>query len=567
MSSLSRRSPARGPGLALQIFIFFVLPLTALLLLIAFSSQMLHQQAMRSLVGQRDGRTARLAAQSVDAQLARRSQAVSLLALNLADGVAPAALPLAAKALQADFEGGLAVFDAAGNPLAPQGKLASWDPTALQDVLSRAGPEPLFSTPPANSGAARPWVLIGVAAPDRRVVVGAFSPASLVEAALGNVLPPQSGVVVYVIDASRRPLYQSGLCSSSTPCTEHPAIAEAFQGQSGITYVQAPGGEHVVAFSPVSSTRWALVTEEPWEVVDTPGLRATQYAPLALLVPALILALVALWFGVRQIVQPLQALEAKAADLAWGQYAPIEQPVGGIAEIRRLQTELIHLAQKVKAAQQSLHSYIGAITSGQEEERRRLARELHDDTLQALIALNQRLQLASLARMEPATASTLAELQTLADQTIANLRRFTRALRPVYLEDLGLVTALEALAREVSQAGNVPIDFRQIGPERRLTPEVELALYRLAQEMLNNVIHHAQASQATLALAYSPENVMLTVSDAGCGFMVPDNPAEFAPSGHFGLLGMHERAELIGAQLDIRSAIGQGTQISVTLTG
>ena len=209
------------------------------------------------------------------------------------------------------------------------------------------------------------------------------------------------------------------------------------------------------------------------------------------------------------------------------------------------------MARKVKAAQQSLHSYIGAITSGQEEERRRLARELHDDTIQSLIALKHRVELAQLASNNGSSEASLVEVVSLTEKTIENVRRQTRALRPIYLEDLGLVTALEMLARETSQAANIPVDFQRLGTENRLNPNAELALYRMAQEALNNVIRHAQASQANLGISFTSQEVTLQVSDNGRGFDVPNSPAEFAPGGHFGLLGMYERAELIGARLEI----------------
>jgi signal transduction histidine kinase len=109
------------------------------------------------------------------------------------------------------------------------------------------------------------------------------------------------------------------------------------------------------------------------------------------------------------------------------------------------------------------------------------------------------------------------------------------------------------------------VDFHHQGDERRLPPEVELALYRMAQEALSNVTRHAQASQASVSAIFEPEVVSLEVSDNGQGFEVPRGPAEFAPRGHFGLLGLHERAELIGARLDIRSAPGRGARIRVSL--
>jgi signal transduction histidine kinase len=555
----------RRPGLTQQIFLFFVIPLAALLLLAAFGSQALHQQAMRSMVGERDERTARLAGLAVDAQLERRAQAVRLLALNWAQGATPASVAAAAKTLATDFDGGVALWDADATQLAGPSPFTALPPDDLKAFLAQAGPEPSFSAPIAGANAGEHWVVVAVAAPDHRIVAGAFSSAGLVQAALADTLSPPTGVIVYVIDAQHRLLYQSGACTASQPCTENPAVAEAFQGRSGLIYLPTSTDEHVVAYSAIRAAQWAIVVEEHWQSVDSPSLNATQYTPLVLLVPALVLALATLLFGVRQIVQPLQALEARAADLAWGKFDTITQPVGGIAEVRRLQTELIHLAQKVQTAQHSLHSYIGAITIGQEEERRRLARELHDDTLQALIALNQRLQAAGLAPTDPATTALVAELQALAGQTIADLRRFTRALRPIYLDDLGLVTALEALAREMSQSSGVAIAFRQAGVEFRLAPQVELALYRLAQEALNNVAHHAHASQANLGLNFDTKLATLAVSDNGQGFSVPDNPAEFAAGGHFGLLGMQERAELICAQLHIVSQTGQGTEVTVTV--
>ncbi|NOH01875.1 MAG: sensor histidine kinase [Chloroflexi bacterium] len=244
---------------------------------------------------------------------------------------------------------------------------------------------------------------------------------------------------------------------------------------------------------------------------------------------------------------------------------PSEEPVGGISEIQHLQAELTEMSRKVRAAQDGLHDYIGAITSAQEEERTRLARELHDDTIQAVIALKQRLQLAQKTVKDQAGKQSLKELETLAEQTIENLRRLTRALRPIYLEDLGLVTALEMLARETSQNNHLAVDFQKTGRERRLSREVELSLYRIAQEALNNTVKHSNASRANLKIAFEDSEIQMEVGDNGDGFAVPNSPTEFAPAGHFGLLGVHERADLIGARLELESALGKGTRLKVRL--
>lgn len=306
--------------------------------------------------------------------------------------------------------------------------------------------------------------------------------------------------------------------------------------------------------------------EEAYQIATDPALELTLVAPLVL-IPPLLFSATALWFTTTQIVRPLQRLESRAAALAWGHFDAIQEPVGGIPEVQHLQMELVGMARKVQIAQEGLRDYIGAITSAQEEERARLARELHDDTIQAVIALKQRLQLARKSVQDTNGQQALQELEALAVQTIENLRRLTRALRPIYLEDLGLVTALEMLAQETSQASSLSVEFRRTGEERRLAREVELSLYRIAQEALNNVIRHSEATRAELSIHYGAAEIVLTILDNGKGFIVPASPAEFALNGHFGLLGIHERASLIGAQLDVESGLGQGTRLRVVLKG
>ncbi len=311
----------------------------------------------------------------------------------------------------------------------------------------------------------------------------------------------------------------------------------------------------------------AMQAQLPQDVARTasdPALELTLVAPLVL-IPPLLFAVAALWFGARQIVRPIQQLQTKTAALAGGDFRPIQQPVEGIAEVRHLQMALADMSRKVQAAQDGLRDYIGAITAAQEEERARMARELHDDTIQAVIALKQRVQLAERSVSEAEARGSLEELETLAEQTIENLRRLTHALRPIYLEDLGLVPALQMLAREGGQGHGLEMTFRQTGRERRLSGEAELALYRITQEALNNVIRHSQATQAGLEVAYSEQGLRITVKDNGVGFSVPAAPTEFAPSGHFGLLGMRERAQLVGARLDVQSRRGSGTELAVWL--
>jgi signal transduction histidine kinase len=108
------------------------------------------------------------------------------------------------------------------------------------------------------------------------------------------------------------------------------------------------------------------------------------------------------------------------------------------------------------------------------------------------------------------------------------------------------------------------IEFRLTGEEHRLEAQTELSLYRMAQESLNNAIHHAEASHILIELHYSTKEIELQISDNGEGFLVPENPGAFAKIGHFGLLGISERADLMGAKLTIHSSPGKGTIVSIS---
>ena len=553
-------------GLIPQFVIMIILPVMLLLVIIPLGSLTLHQSAMRDLVAERDERTARSVARAIGEQLNHRATAMQSLMLRLGDRVSPAEVLATSGFLLPDFDGGLAFYTANGNQLAAVGNRQILTGRDLTDLLGRATPESIFSAPLTDSTTGEVFLMIAASTDRTTIAVGTFSVTVVARSTLADAFITGGEASAFVIDQHYQAVYQTGTLPLSRPGAEHPGIKEALRGESGTTYMQQTAGnsEHVVAYSPIAPLGWALVIEEQWDHVASPLLRTTQFAPL-ILIPPFFLSLVTLWFGVRQIVRPLQTLATRATALAWGHFEAIEEPVDGIAEVRRLQTELIHMAHKVKAAQESLRDYISAITAGQEDERRRLARELHDDTLQALIALNQRTQLARLSLADSPASAQLAEIQELTEQTIANLRRLTRALRPIYLEDLGLVTALEMLARETSQNTKLPVAFHRIGQERRLSSEVELALYRMTQEALSNVARHAHASQVSLTVQFKPETVTVTVADNGRGFVIPETPSAFAKQGHFGLLGLQERAELVAARLSIQSAPGHGTQVTIDL--
>ena len=556
-------------GFTLQLFLFIVIPLTILVLGVAFGSQTLHHDAMRSLVGDRDLRTVRAAANSLERDVSHVSETIQILARSLDGNSDFNSLILTPAEISSTFDGGLALFATNGSLIQSSSSKIDWKNLPNQipasfETASRPS-TPIFSSSISSGADSNPYIFVSTITTQNEILVGAFLPGQMIEKSIVNLVGSGQTTFLVISPASVTGrfdvLYHTGPLKVDEIVPTHPGIQEVMNGESGIDYFQSSDGEHVAAFSPVSPVGWGLVIEEGWEDISNPYLVNTQSAPL-ILVPVFLLALLAIWFGARRIVTPLQKLEKQAANLAAGDFDAINPPVGGIEEIRNLQAELIDMADKLKTAQQTLHNYIGAITAGVESERKSLARELHDDTIQALIALNQRIQLALLNTPKEKN-SPMSELQSLVEQTMTNLRRMIRGLRPIYLEDLGLVASLEMLVREIEQSSNLPIAFTTRGQEQRLDPKSEMSIYRMVQESLNNVVHHAHASQAWVDLEFVENRLFVKIRDNGKGFEAPSNPAEFPQKGHYGLLGLSERADLLHAELVIKSMPGEGTTVLI----
>ncbi|MFZ3079082.1 MAG: ATP-binding protein [Bellilinea sp.] len=556
----------RWRGFTLQLFLLTILPLTILVFGAVFLSQSLHHQAMVQLVGDRNLRAVRAATDALSMQLERKVYSLRTAARILEAGATLAGDSPALDLIGAEFNGGLGLYDvqdALISSLNGRDYLQSLPASQSNFWVQIKATQPqsaILMTDAQFPGGTLVW--IGLKLSDDRILVGGFSPEQVIQQTVASILTTNQARML-VVNQAGEVLYYSGDRATLGQPLDLPGVAEALNGESGVNTVASQHGDLVTAFSTIPQAGWALVLEENWEEIATPFLNTTQSAPL-LLAPLLVLALIALWFGARQIIQPLQELEVKASRLARGDFVSIRKPVGGIAEIRHLQNVLSSTADGLESAQDALRGYIGAITAGVEKERRGLARELHDDTLQALIALNQRFQLARASAATDEERASITQLQQMTEQTIANLRRIVRGLRPIYLEDLGLAAALEMLAKESTQVGRTPVKFEVSGESHRLAPEVEVALYRMAQEALSNAQQHAQAFQIWLQLRFTPETVTLTISDDGAGFEVPEMPDVYARQGHFGLLSLTERAELIGGDLKIWSG-GKGTKIEVTV--
>ncbi|MCJ7521943.1 MAG: PAS domain S-box protein [Dehalococcoidia bacterium] len=218
-----------------------------------------------------------------------------------------------------------------------------------------------------------------------------------------------------------------------------------------------------------------------------------------------------------------------------------------------------------KRMRENLSFYLQQVTMAQEEERKRIARELHDDTIQALIVLSR--QLDDLAcRTSDLSQDDKLLLEGLWQQTnsiMEGLRRLSQDLRPAALDRLGLLPALEWLASDVGKLSGLNVQVETDGAERRLAPEVELVLFRIVQEALRNVWRHSQATSAQVLVEFQDGKTMITVKDNGKGFQLQSPMGDLTKTGKLGLAGMKERARLLGGSLKVESEPGKGTTVIV----
>ena len=208
-------------------------------------------------------------------------------------------------------------------------------------------------------------------------------------------------------------------------------------------------------------------------------------------------------------------------------------------------------------------SYAALLLAAQEEERRHIAHEIHDDPLQRLIHLARRLEsLGAQPGPSPATAA-LREARLELLNVIGRLRDVARGLRPPGLDQLGLVAAVRGMLADVEDAHDLRVDFEVSGTQVRLVAEVELGAFRIIQEEVRNVTRHASAHALSVDLHYVEGAVRISVVDDGIGFDAPQGT--YAPGVQLGLVGMRERASLLGGRLVVSSARGKGTAIEAHL--
>lgn len=387
------------------------------------------------------------------------------------------------------------------------------------------------------------------------------------------------GVTVVGIGPDERP---------GEPSTHFLVIRNLIAGRAVGAMLHKPSkGEdfepHVLAVVPVPGSPFHLVLEQPADeaLLLPTQLRRQLFGFMGI---AFVVIMGVAWITTRQVVRPTEQLTAAAQRMARGDLeSPIDvfgqDEVGRLAETletmrrqlrdarREIQSANRELESRVKERTARLSEVVGKVISAQEEERQRLARELHDGTAQTLGALSIALDRARdrLGDSTPAVAAQIAEARGISFHLLQEIDRLILDLRPQMLDDLGLAAAVRWYAETHLQGNGVKVDLDVSEPRQRLSPHVEVAIFRVAQEAMNNILRHAGAASASIRLKFEDSQATLVASDDGRGFDVDRVLGSGAPVLRVGLIGMRERVALLNGEMQVRSQEGHGTEISIRI--
>jgi two-component system, NarL family, sensor histidine kinase UhpB len=267
---------------------------------------------------------------------------------------------------------------------------------------------------------------------------------------------------------------------------------------------------------------------------------------------------------VRLALAPLHQLEEAAARVQAGDF-DARAPLSPIAdrEHERLTRTFNSMLDNLAIYRHRTREVAARVLYAEEEERKRIARELHDETAQTLTVLLIRLRVARGVEDPAARDALLEELRREVAAALEGVRRFARGLRPPALDELGLVPAIESHVHSLPETVGLRVKIEAEPLDDVLWPQAELALYRIVQEALSNVIKHADATRATVRIALEGGSVVVTVEDDGQGF---DFAAVMsADGGGLGLYGMQERAAYLGGKVEIDSEPGAGSRVRAVI--
>jgi signal transduction histidine kinase len=354
-------------------------------------------------------------------------------------------------------------------------------------------------------------------------------------------------------------------------------------------------GSELAAFAPVTVAPWVISVRQATARAFAPALALRR--DILLLWPILAaLALLFAWGAARSVRKPLAVLTTAAERIAEGRIAePIpplpEDEVGRLGRsLERMRAALKQSIEDVERANRDLERRVDERTrelqglyarlrereewrgellrkviSAQEDERKRLARELHDETSQTLSALAMGLETALARFPSDLSRQRLEEAKALTVRTLEELHRLIYDLRPTVLDDLGLLSAIPWYAERQLEPRGVTVRFELSGDERRLAPEVETALFRVVQEAVNNIARHGHAETVLIQCALRETEITIEIEDDGEGFDPAELPAPGSSARGLGLMGMRERVELLGGRIEIDASPGQGVRVAVSV--
>lgn len=571
----------RSASLRVQALLFTILPLAIMLALAVGSIFYAYQQVTEKLALSRDQELARVSADRLSENMAGFVRVLTTISnLDIVRSGDPTLQKNAltqARDLFIDFDGGVIVLNNEGivtvtEPYRPdlQGQDFS---TRSYFQSTRALRSFTFSDIIQESGSGEDIIVVAVPIISQDgtfqgVLAGRFYVRFQRIGEEIQKLQVSDVGEAYLIDRNGRVVYHPDYSLISADFSQRPSVFNLMRGgHEGALTIQEPGkARQVIGYAIVDVTGWGLVIQEPWADVVAPARISLRPIILALLIGVGLVAAIISW-GVQRVIRPIAELAARSRLVASGDYAAAQVTPSTIRELRDLGSAFNEMVEQIARYQAGLRQYVAAITRTQEEERKRIARDLHDDTVQSLIAIGQRAELAreTIAEDPEGVREQLYELRKMVTYTIDSVRQFSRDLRPTVLEDLGLVSALQYLVNELAQQDTINVSLSAEGTAEGLSPDMEVTIYRIVQEALTNIRKHARASRARVQAQFLSRQVIVTIEDNGIGFALPEETTELVNVGSLGLMGLKERAQLFGGQMVIISQAGQGTTLRVVL--
>ena len=373
-------------------------------------------------------------------------------------------------------------------------------------------------------------------------------------------------------------------------------VAAAIRDRRGSVRVGRGADEQtVLALAPMNSARWGVLIREDESAAFSQARSGRR--TILWLSPALLgLALLFAWGAARSVRGPIAFLTDSAERIAYGN---LNQPIPDLGhdEVGRLgrsfeqmrmalrasighveqanqdlerrveerTRELQRLYRQLQEREEWREELLRKVISAQEDERKRLARELHDETSQTLSALAMKIETALAGWPSESSRERLVEAKHLTVRTLEELHRLIFDLRPSVLDDLGLLSAIRWYAERHLERRGVAVRCEFSGEADRLSPELETALFRVCQEAITNIAKHSEADTVLIQCFARDDRFAIEIEDDGKGFSPGSLPPPAARERGLGLLGMRERVELFGGTLELDSAPGQGTRIAVSV--